>query len=64
MPYKITVILNNREKNCSLCSVVKGYKGLKGIFVIAFLVVCSFLLEVIMLMPDLAPFPTNFSKLF
>jgi len=44
-----------------MCSVVKGYRVL---FVIAFLVQCSLLLEVIMFMPELAPFPTSFSKLF
>lgn len=44
-----------------MCSIVKGYGGVS---VIAFLVVCSHLLEVIMFMPDLPLFPTTFSKLF
>lgn len=52
MPDKIIDILNNRKKICFMCSVVKGYKV--GFFVIAFLVVCSLLLEVILFMPDLA----------
>lgn len=42
-------------------TVVKRYWVL---FVIAFLIVGSLLLEAIMFMPDLAPFPTRFSKLF
>lgn len=55
MPDKIAVILNNNRKKIVLCVL-----QLKAFFVIPFLIMCSFLLEVITFMPELAPFPTSF----